>query len=55
MTTDDKQYIVSKRLSDWQIEEWLNKYYAEGYELVTFGSFGKTHIAIMKLGCRRNP
>ena len=47
--TDKKQYIVSKRVNDGQLEKWLNERYAEGYELVTFGSFGKTHIAIMKL------
>ena len=46
---DKKQYIVSKRVSDGRLEEWLNEMYAEGYELVTLGSFGKTHIAIVKL------
>ena len=49
MPNEKKQYIVSKRMSDGQLEKRLNERDAEGYELVSFGSFGKTHIAVMKL------
>lgn len=44
----NERYIVSKALNGGQLEKWLNERSAEGYELVTFSSFGKTHVAVMK-------